>query len=238
MGIKTRTLESFSALAILFLTAATMRAQDPAIQWIKVEGGTFTMGSGNSARRVTLATFFVSATEVTFDQFDVYCKETGAEIPDDNGWGRGNRPVMKVSWDEATDFCRWLSKKSGVEIRLPNEAEWEYAAMGGNKSNGYTYSGSNNWDEVSWSEENSGDRTQPVGGKKPNELGLHDMSGNLWEWCADWPVSDVSNPRPEQKRCLRGNSFDNPASSIRLPAVCIEGDARHHNIGFRVVKMK
>ncbi len=212
-------------IIICIIPFAVCHAQDLGIGWIELQGGTFTMESGNSARQDTLSSFYMSATEVTFDQYDTYCKATGAKKPDDNGWGRGNRPVINVSWDDAIGFCRWLSKESGSEVRLPNEAEWEYAVLGGRKSKGYTYSGSNNWKEVSWSEGNSGDRTQPVGGKKPNELGLYDMSGNIWEWCIDWPVSDITRTGNDIKHALRGNSFDNPASDVRQPAVHIEADA-------------
>jgi len=229
-------IKSILLAALLPFVATMVQAQDLGISWIEVKGSTFLMGSGSSARRVTVGGFHMSATEVTFDQYDAYCRATGAEMPDDNGWGRGSRPVLKVSYDDALGFCRWLGNKSGSEIRLPTEAEWEYAAIGGSKSKGYNYSGSDNWDDVCWSEGNSGERTHPVGGKKANELGLYDMSGNLWEWCADWRASGKNDSRSGQKRCLRGNSFDNPASSVRLPALCIEGDARHYNIGFRLVK--
>jgi formylglycine-generating enzyme required for sulfatase activity len=203
------------------------------------------MKSGGSARRVMLDDFLMSATEVTFDQFDAYCKATGARKPDDKGWGRGSRPVLNVSWEEATGFCRWLSGKSGAEIRLPNEAEWEYAAVGGKKSEGHRYSGSDNWQEVSWSEENSGGTTHPVGQKKPNELGLYDMSGNLWEMCEDWPAADPGQPRFKGENhdegaahALHGNSYDNPASDPRNADVHASFGNGHTNIGFRVVKMK
>ena len=229
----------------LLVAATAIQAQDAGIQWIEVNGGTFTMGSGSAAREVTLGSFYMSATEVTFGQYDVYCKATGVEQPDDNGWGRDDRPVINVSWDDAVGFCRWLSKATGSEIRLPDEAEWEYAALGGGMSKGYTYSGSNNWNEVSWSQGDSGERTRPVGGRKPNELGLYDMSGNVWEWCADWPPTDESSSRADRKstggaieRAARGDSFDNPASNPRLPAVRIESNSRHYNIGFRIAKTK
>jgi formylglycine-generating enzyme required for sulfatase activity len=227
-----------TTIIMLLLSIAPGHAQDLDIEWIEVRGGTFTMGSGNSARQETLSSFYMSATEVTFDQYDTYCKATGTKKPEDNGWGRGNMPVINVSWDDAIGFCRWLSQETGSEIRLPTEAEWEYAAIGGSKSKGYTYSGSNNWKEVSWSEGNSGHRPHPVGGKKPNELGLYDMSGNVWEWCADQPGRDGNRVGNNNKHAVRGNSNGNPASDPREFAIRIGGSARHNNIGFRIVKMK
>jgi len=225
----------FTPVVFLILPLAVCFGQDLKINWIEVQGGQFTMGSESSVREVFLESFYISQTEIIFDQFEAYCKSTGIESPDDNGWQKGNRPVIHVSWNDATAFCKWLSEKSGSTVRLPTEAEWEYAAIGGNKSKGFFYSGSDNWREVSWSEENSENKTQPVAGKKPNELNLYDMSGNVWEWCSDLPGGTFN---PEQRHPLKGNSFDNPASDPRLPAVRIEADARHYNIGFRIVKTK
>jgi sulfatase modifying factor 1 len=214
------------------------------IQWIGVEGGTFTMGSGSSFRQVTVESFMMSATEITFDQYDAFCDATGKPRPDDNGWGRGNMPVMHVSYDDAVEFTQWLTEQTGTAVRLPNEAEWEYAAQGGRHSRGYTYSGSDQEDEVSWNEANSGHRPHPVGTKMPNELGLFDMSGNLWEWCADWTGGDPNgtqiespNAGGERDRAVRGNSFGNPGDRLGFRAtVRLERDARHANIGFRVAK--
>lgn len=240
-----KTFQSILLMVVLVFAATTIQAQDPGIKWIEVNGGTFTTGSGSSARRIMLDSFFMSATEVTFDQFDAYCKATGSRKPDDAGWGRGSRPVLNVSWDEAIGFCRWLSRETGVEIRLPNEAEWEYAATGGNKSKGYRYSGGNNWQEVSWSEGNSAGTTHPVGAKKPNELGLYDMSGNLWEMCEDWPAGDPNKSRSASesddegvKHAAHGDSYDNPACDPRRADVHVSFGDGHVNVGFRVVKMK
>lgn len=220
------------------------RADDLGIRWIEVEAGTFAMGSGNSVRQVAVEAFMMSATEVTFDQYDAFCDATGRAKPDDNGWGRGSRPVLNVSYDDAVAFTKWLSNETGAAVRLPNEAEWEYAAQGGRHSRGYVHSGGNNKDEVSWNEDNSGGRTHPVGTKKANELGLFDMSGNLWEWCADWPGANPHESQAEPKdagsdlkRALRGDSFDNPGSSLGFRiSVRLEKDSRHYNIGFRVAK--
>ena len=152
--------------------------------------------------------------------------------------------MLNVSYDDAVEFTQWLSKETGSTIRLPNEAEWEYAAQGGRHSSGYIHSGSNNKDEVSWNSDNSGNRTHPVGTKGPNELGLFDMSGNLWEWCADWPDTNQggSGAEPQEsgsdgEHALRGDSYDNPGSRMgfRL-SVRLEKDSRHYNIGFRIVK--
>jgi len=153
-------------------------------------------------------------------------------------------PVMHVSYDDAVEFTEWLSERTGSAVRLPNAAEWEYAARGGRHGRGYIHSGSNDPDEVSWNEDNSGGRTHRVATKKPNELGLFDMSGNLWEWCADWTGVNPDGARPEAQdaerdleRPVRGNSFDNPADRLGVrTGVRLEREARHYNIGFRVVK--
>jgi len=227
-----------AAIIMSTVSFAVCHAKELGIKWIEIQGGTFTMGRGNSVHQATLSSFYMSATEVTFDQYDTFCEATGAKKPDDNGWGRGNRPVINVSWSDAIDFCQWLSMETGSEVRLPNEAEWEYAAVGGRKSKGYTYSGSDNWKEVSWSEGNSGHRTHPVGEKKPNELGLYDMSGNVWEWCADWPARDANKNGNDIRSTVRGDSNGNPASNPRQHGVRIERESRHNNIGFRIVKTK
>jgi len=217
-------------------------AKNLGIRWMEVDAGAFTMSSCTTGQRVAIDRFLMSATEVTFDQYDAFCDATGKQKPDDNGWGRGSRPVLNVSYDDAVEFCQWLSKVTGSAVRLPNEAEWEYAAGGGCHSRGYIHSGGDNSDEVSWNETNSRNQTHPVGRKKPNELGLFDMSGNLWEWCADWPdTSSSESPSPSGvvKHVLRGNSFDNPGSRSGYKlSVRLDKDSRHINIGFRIARSK
>lgn len=152
-------------------------------------------------------------------------------------------PVMEVTWYGAVVYANWLSEEDGLTPayrisgstvswnrsadgwRLPTEAEWEYAARGGQEARNTTYAGSNSVDRVAWYDDNSGDRTQPVGQKQPNELGLHDMSGNVWEWCWDWydgdyygsaPTSDPSGPGSGSNRVRRGGSWGSYASGTRV----------------------
>jgi formylglycine-generating enzyme required for sulfatase activity len=219
-------------------------ADDLGIRWIEIEAGSFRFGHGGNTTQLTVGRFMMSETEVTIDQYDTFCDATGKRKPDDNGWGRGARPVINVSYDDAVEFCQWVSGETGSAVRLPNEVEWEYAAQGGCHSKGYEHSGRNDKDEVSWNEDNSGNRTHPVGTKKPNELGLYDMSGNLWEWCAHRPETNSSGSQTEPqesgndvKRMVRGDSFDNPGESMGYRQfILISKDSRHINIGFRIAK--
>jgi formylglycine-generating enzyme required for sulfatase activity len=133
------------------------------------------------------------------------------------------RPVEKVTYANCLTFINRLNQKTGRTFRLLTEAEWEYAARGGNKSQGYKYAGSNNIDDVAWYGSNSGLTTHAVGTKSPNELGLYDMSGNVWEWCQDWYGSyssgaqtNPTGPSTGSNRVLRGGCWDGSDWSCRV----------------------
>ena len=133
-----------------------------------------------------------------------------------------NRPVETVSWDDCQEFILKLNQKTGRKFRLPTEAEWEFAARGGNKSQSYKYSGSNNIGDVACYRDNSNNQTHGVKSKLANELGLYDMSGNVWEWCQDWygdyPSSAQTNPTAPSSsfyRVNRGGCWNTPTRNCR-----------------------
>ena len=161
------------------------------IDMVRVEAGTFTMGATAEMKnpwiyekpvhQVTLTNdYYIGKYEVTQGLWQAVMGNNPSNFKGDN------LPVENVSWDDCQDFLSKLNLITGKTFRLPTEAEWEYAARGGNKSRGYQYSGSNNLSDVAWYRVNSGDKTHAVGTKQPDELGIYDMSGNVLEWCQDW----------------------------------------------------
>jgi len=256
---------------------------------VEIGSGYFRMGDGleeweiqwmGPVHNVIIGiTYLMGIYEVTFNEFDAFCDETGRSKPYDNGWGRGTRPVMNVSWWDAIAYCNWLSGKMGLSpaydangnmitpsgqvtrnvsmvagIRLPTEAEWEYAARGGSadivagvETNKYVYSGGNNLSDVAWFRDNSGSKTQPVGQKAPNELGIYDMTGNVEEWCFDWFANyiysgSVMNPTGPQSgsdgRVTRGGIFYWWPDDSKLCFRSFMGDPsiRFYGTGFRIVR--
>lgn len=213
--------------------------------FIFVKGGTFQMGSNEESdekpiHSVTVDDFYIGKYEVTQKEW----KEIMGSNP---SYFKGdNLPVEQVSWDDIQEFLRKLNAKTGGNYRLPTEAEWEYAARGGASSRGYKYAGSNDIDEVAWYSSNSGSKTHQVGTKQPNELGIYDMSGNVWEWCSDWydssyysssPSRNPKGPSSERYRVLRGGSWSSLQSYTRV-AVRLSNSPgyRGSNYGFRVAR--
>ena len=193
-----------------------------------VEGGTFTMGvtaeqgryahdSEKPTHQVTLSTYYIGKYEVTQAEWQAVMGTNPSEFKGDN------LPVENVSWYDCQEFIRKLNELTGKQFRLPTEAEWEYAARGGKRSYGAKYAGDNDIDNVAWYWDNSNKTTHPVGRKRANELGLYDMSGNVWEWCQDWhgDYSSASQTNPQgpgsgRNRVVRGGSWYNEARYCRL----------------------
>ena len=194
---------------------------------VYVSGGTFTMGGtseqGSDAyddekptHSVTLSSYYICKYEVTQALWRAVMGNNPSNFKGDN------LPVECVSWDDCQTFINRLNSYTGRNFRLPTEAEWEFAARGGNYSRHYKYSGSNYISDVAWYDGNSSNRTHPVGTKQANELGLYDMSGNVWEWCSDWYGSyssysqnDPTGPNSGSYRVKRGGSWVNGASYCR-----------------------
>ena len=193
-----------------------------------VEGGTFTMGAtseqGNDAygdekpaHQVTLSGFYICKYEVTQALWLAVMGENPSGFK-----GDARRPVECVSWNDCQKFITKLNQLTGKRFRLPTEAEWEYAARGGNLSCGYKYAGSDNLGSVAWYKDNSGSTTHPVGQKSPNELGLYDMSGNVWEWCQDcfdrYSSASQTNPTGPSSGypVCRGGTWSQDANCSRV----------------------
>ena len=195
---------------------------------VYVEGGTFTMGAtpeqGSDAdgdekptHQVTLKGFYICKYEVTQAEWKAVMGTNPSKFKGDN------LPVESVTWFDCQEFIRKLNELTGKNFRLPTEAEWEYAARGGRRSYGAKYAGDNDIDKVAWHKGNSNNTTHPVGTKRANELGLYDMSGNVWEWCQDWYGSYSSSaqtnptgPGSGDDRVLRGGGWDCIAWGCRL----------------------
>ncbi|MFK5880015.1 MAG: SUMF1/EgtB/PvdO family nonheme iron enzyme [Flavobacteriaceae bacterium] len=240
-------------------------------QKVAVAGGTFTMGSPNGTgdgdeqpeHSVTLSDFSISKYEITNAQYATFMNDivaninggfsgveyldmdaTDIQISHTSGSfiadaGKENNPVIHVSWFGAKAYSEHYGG------RLPTEAEWEFAAKGGNSSSGYTYSGSNNLNDVAWYATNSGNTTHTVGTKSANELGVHDMNGNVWEWTNDWydanyysssPSNDPQGPATGSNRVARGGGWFNPANYCRVASRFSGNPADTYDIlGFRPV---
>ena len=221
-----------------------------------VEGGTFRMGcdeerdgrceDNEELHDVTLSGFRMAKYEVTQE---LWRAVMGSDPEELRFKGCDRCPVERVSWDDVQGFLQKLNERTGQKYRLPTEAEWEYAARGGTRSKDYRYSGSNDLNDVAWHNENSGSKTHPVGQLQPNELGLYDMIGNVFEWCSDWygegyykekqkgGWSDPLGPDKGERRVCRGGSWINLPNSCR--AAIRLGDSPYYRfitVGFRVAQ--
>ena len=217
------------------------------IDMVLVKGGTFTMGCTSEqsdceedekpAHSVTLSDYYIGKFEVTQKQWTAIMGNNPSYFKD-----CGNCPVETVSYNEIQDFLQKLNQKTGKKYSLPTEAQWEYAARGGSKSKGFKFSGSNTVGDVT---DNSGNKTHLVGQKQANELGIYDMSGNVWEWCSDWydkdyykhsPQNNPENTNNDSPRVLRGGSWLSNGSYCRGAYRYYDfPGSRYYYFGFRLV---
>jgi formylglycine-generating enzyme required for sulfatase activity len=229
------------------VSARSRQSWEP--EMVFVEGGTFTMGCTSEqgsdcesdespSHQVKLSSFQIGKYEVTQGQWKAIMGNNPSYFS-----ACDSCPVENVSWNDVQDFIRKLNKQLGKDYRLPTEAEWEYAARGGNKSKGYKYAGGNVLESVGWNTDNSGSKTHEVGQKQANELGLYDMTGNVWEWCSDWygnytsgAQSNPKGPNSGSYRVLRGGSWDCNAIYCRVSDRNFNSpDYRLTDYGFRLV---
>ncbi len=269
-----------SVVLVLIFSLSFGQSNESWPEMIKVDGGTCMVGATkkdqlaeNDERpqhKVTVSTFYMSKFEVTVWDWKEYCKATGATMPPKQSWGwNDDFPITNITWEDAVQYCNWLSKKQGFTpvytrrgpryvcnfkangFRLPTEAEWEYAARGGNKSENYRYAGGNDLDLISWNVLNSEGRPHAYGSKYPNELGIYDLTGNVWEWCWDFynkdhfraikknPMIDPNfrGPIQGEKHIVKGGSWDSkqPFCRISNKVATLSGNT-HKFYGMRLVQ--
>ena len=217
-------------------------------EMVYVEGGSFYMGATSEqvsdawdkeypVHSVTLSDYYIGKCEVTQELWEAVMGSNPSKFK-----GAQN-PVESVSYNDCQEFISRLNSLTGRTFRLPTEAEWEYAARGGNQSSHYKYSGSGNIGNVAWYWDNSGYGTHAVGTKSPNELGIYDMSGNVWEWCSDWygdysagAQTNPQGPSSGYYRVIRGGSWDHNAGYCRVSRRCADGHGLgKDSIGLRLV---
>lgn len=264
--MKIKAIITLAISAMLSLSAVAQEKQTITVNgitfnMIKVEGGTFKMGAQSTdpngenydseayddekpVHSVTLDDYYIGETEVTQELWEAVMGTNPSR------YKGANKPVEMVSWNDCQEFIKKLNQLAGKRFRLPTEAEWEYAARGGKKSQGYKYAGSNTIDEVVWYRDNAHDvgessrdyGTHPVGTKAPNELGLYDMSGNVWEWCSDWygeysssSQTNPTGPTSGSARVLRGGGWGGSAQGCRVSNRGNYGPGcRDNDSGFRL----
>ncbi len=212
---------------------------------IRVESGSFMMGSPDNdaeafddekiQHRVILSDYYIGETQVTQEQWETVMGNNPSTFKGEK------HPVDNITWNCCQKFIKKLNSETGMKFHLPTEAQWEFAARGGNKSQGFKYAGSNTLDDVAWYAGNSGKGTHPVKTKLANELGLYDMSGNVWEWCQDWygsyknsSLSDPTGPSSGTDHVLRGGSWNDKAIHCRVAYREDDGPDGPYYFGFRI----
>ena len=249
---------TFSISIVMAESTQLQTYTDPVteMQFILIPGGSFTMGDASSKdswppHEVTVQPFYMGKYEVTFAQYEKFCLATNRPLADDNGWGKGLRPVVNVSWHDANAFAQWLSDQTGKAFRLPSESEWEYAARAGTTTDFY-------WgDEIGRGNANcrdcgtsgDGQKTTEVGSFSPNPLGLFDIAGNVYEWTEDFkhpnytiaPTdgsawTDSPDYQYANLRVTRGGSWRQPHAELKSFVRCWDRTTdRIDEVGFRLV---
>lgn len=244
-----------------FITTTSLAASTPkpetigGVEFVFIKGGSFVMGDilrkdklASPPHRVTVGDFWIGKYEVTFDQYDKFCEATKREKPSDEDWGRGDRPVINVTWHDAVAFTQWLSKKTGKMFRLPSESEWEYAARGGSGKQ-LKYPWGNDIGKALTNCRDCGSKwdkkmTAPVGSFAPHGYGIYDLTGNVYEWTMDaWhdnyenaPDDGTAWDGEPDKRANRGGSWYDRSDNIYVYQRCWGfADKPHREYGFRVL---
>jgi formylglycine-generating enzyme required for sulfatase activity len=215
------------------------------LEMVKIPAGTFTMGSDENddekpKHQVKLQEFYLGKYPVTQEQYQTIMGNNPSNFKDNP-----KNPVEEVTWNDAQEFCQKLSQKTGKQYRLPTEAEWEYACRAGTQTRYYFGDNGELLGEYAWYDQNSYSKTQPVGQKKPNNWGLHDMHGNVCEWCEDgWHENHENAPKdgtgwndnhsPSSSRLLRGGSWNDEPRNCRSAYRVYYDDCSNYD-GFRVV---
>lgn len=262
-------IKQISILIVLLCLSIVFVSGQDSIPMVPVKGGTFQMGTQKGERntrpqhQVHLSDYYLSKYEITNAQFCAFLNKKGNQQEGGKAWidlddencaiikkdgqfvpeeGFANHPVLEVTWYGARAFCKWAGG------RLPTEAEWEYAAKGGTKSKKTTYSGSNKPEKVAWYIKTAGGSTREVGTKEPNELGLYDMTGNVWEWVQDWysptyykksPKDNPTGPEEGKYKIIRGGSWASMGEqNLTNTARIIADPDDTGNVGIRLCKDK
>ena len=245
-------MENFDGILIHWNGQVTEEQQEAirevAASLVRVEGGTFQMGSDSElanddeqpVHAVTLSSYRIAKFTITQKQWRAIM---GQNVTWNENYGIGdNYPATNLNANDVKQFLDKVNQLGELNLRLPTEAEWEYAARGGKNSHGTLYSGSDDADAVVWHQGNAGNRLHPVGSLQPNELGLYDMSGNVWEWCSDYygdypaeAQNDPQGPNNGQRKVVRGGSFSYEAAFSRVTQRnSVQPGTRSFALGFRV----